>query len=105
MIAYEIITKEPFRIKECTGGSGGVCGALFLTRNFQDFIHHHLGEHSHLLTAKRLEAAVKYFEGDLKFYFDPYSENCEDFYEVPLRGAPDIPSIGLEEGYLKISKY
>jgi hypothetical protein len=49
--------------------------------------------------------AIKNFEGNLKFVFDPFSEDCDDEFEVPLPGAPDIPDIGLEEGYLKLSKY
>lgn len=52
-----------------------------------------------------LSNAVKAFEGAIKFQFDPFDDDCDTEYEIPLRGAPNIPSIGLEEGYLKISKY
>jgi hypothetical protein len=51
-----------------------------------------------------LANAVKSFEGAMKFQFDPFSEDCDAEFEVPLRGAPDIPKIGLEDGYLKISR-
>ena len=52
-----------------------------------------------------MQNAVKAFEGNIKFQFDPYSDGCEAEFEFPLRGAPDIPSIGLEEGYIKVSRY
>ena len=52
-----------------------------------------------------IQNAVKTFEGIVKFQFDPYSDGCEAEFEFPLRGAPDIPSIGLEEGYIKVSRY
>jgi len=51
-----------------------------------------------------LANAVKSFEGAIKFQFDPFSEACNAEFEVPLRGAPDIPNIGLEDGYLKVTK-
>jgi hypothetical protein len=49
--------------------------------------------------------AIRNFDCSFKVDFDPYSPDCEDEYEVPLPGAPNIPSMGLEEGYLKLSKY
>ena len=103
LIAYEIISKDPFRIKECTGGTGGVCGALFLTRNFEDFLHQRLGSRVQL-SEKALAQAVKTFESAIKIKFDPYGDDCDDEYEIPVRGVKDIPEIGLEDGYLKISK-
>ena len=41
----------------------------------------------------------------IKKDFDPFEEECEQEYEIPIRGAPEIPEIGLEEGHLKLSKY
>lgn len=105
LISYEIVTRKPFRIKECTGGTGAVCGAIFLTRSFEDFLHQRLGSRADILTPKMIQNAVKTFEGNVKFQFDPYSDGCEAEFEFPLRGAPDIPSIGLEEGYIKVSRY
>jgi len=52
-----------------------------------------------------LTNAVKAFEGGIKFQFDPYDEDCEQEYEIPLRGAPDIPDLDLHDGYLTIRKY
>jgi hypothetical protein len=36
--------------------------------------------------------------------FDPFEDDCEEEYEIHVKGAPEMPEIGLEEGYLKLSK-
>jgi hypothetical protein len=41
----------------------------------------------------------------IKKEFDPFEGDCEEEYEIPIKGAPEMPEIGLEEGYLKLSKY
>jgi hypothetical protein len=50
---------------------------------------------------------VKTFESAIKFHFNPYSDDCEDEFEIPIRGKgiPEIPEIGLEDGTLNISRY
>ena len=105
LISYQSITKNPFHIKECTAGTGGACGAVYLTRNFEGFIYKRLGSRKDVLTGKMLSNAVRSFEGAIKFQFDPYSDDGNLEYEIPLRGAPDMPNIGLEDGYLKVSRY
>lgn len=106
LIAYEMVERQPFSVRECTAGTGAACGAVFLNRNFEKLLHERLDPHDpKVLTPKRLMEAVRNFEGNLKFSFDPFSEECEDEFEVPLPGAPDIPRVGLEEGYIKLSKH
>jgi hypothetical protein len=70
-------------------------------------LHERLGPHSQkVLTPKRLLEAIRHFEGNLKLNFDPYDQTfCDEEFEIPLPGAPDILSIDLEAGYLKLSKY
>jgi hypothetical protein len=105
LISYEIITRHPFRIKECTVGTGAACGAAYLTGNFESFLSKRLGARKDVLTKAMLENAVKSFEGAMKFQFDPFSEDCDAEFEVPLRRAPNMPNIGLEDGYLKVTRY
>lgn len=106
LISYELVSRHPFKVKECTTGTGEACGAVFVTRNFEKLLHERLGPHSQkVLTPKRMMEAVRNFDGNLKLNFDPYDESCDKEFEIPLPGAPDIPSVGLEEGYLKLSKY
>lgn len=88
-------------------GTGAACGSIFLTKNFEKLLRDHLGPHCQkVLTPKRLMEAVKHFEGQLKLNFDPYDQTyCDNEFEIPLPGAPDIPSVNLETGYLKLTKY
>jgi hypothetical protein len=106
LISYELVSRRPFKVKECTRGTGEACGAIFLTRNFEKLLHERLGPHSQeVLTRKRMIDAVKNFEGNLKLNFDRYDPDCGTEFEIPLPGAPDVPDVGLEEGYLKLTKY
>ena len=78
---------------------------MFLTKNFEKLLHDRLGEHSReVLTPKRIREAVRNFEGTLKLTFDHFDQSCDETFEIPLPGAPDIPTLGLEEGYLKLSR-
>lgn len=40
----------------------------------------------------------------IKREFNPLDGDCEEEFEIPLRGAPEMPHIGLEEGHLKLTK-
>jgi len=63
-----------------------------------------LGRHADsILTRNTLNEARRYFEDSIKRTFNP--NDTDDDFDVPLRGADDIPAIGLEEGYLKLSKF
>ena len=58
-----------------------------------------------MLSTKRLAEAVRFFESSIKIAFNPYDEWSENEFEVPLGAIGDIPEIGLEDGYLKLSKF
>jgi Hsp70 protein len=108
LIAYEITGQNPFKIKECTIGTGAACGAFQLEEGFKDMLRSKLGKHAQLvLTDQVIEEACasSSFQNKIKTSFNPY-ENDEDSeeYMVPLKGAPEIPSIGLESGYLELQK-
>jgi hypothetical protein len=65
-----------------------------------------LGMYStNILKPKPLEAAINAFENLLKRQYNPYLQNCEDMYEIPIPGTVDIPAIGLEAGFLKFTKF
>jgi hypothetical protein len=53
--------------------------------------------------------AAHNFERTLKFtlnLYDNADENSDEAtVEVPLPGAPDIPAINLQDGYLTIPRY
>jgi hypothetical protein len=105
LISYEIISRDPFSIDECNVGSGGQYGAMFLNKNFEMLLRRKLGDQAAtILTAKRINEAIRFFENNIKRVFNPYDSMCETEFEVPLNNVPDIPDIGLQDGYLKLSK-
>jgi hypothetical protein len=106
LISYEMISRRPFKVRECTKGTGGACGAIFLTEYFKELLVTKLGpKHIDVLTPKRIAEAVNSFENNIKFTFNPYSDDEEDAFEIPLPGAADIPEAKLQDGYILISRY
>jgi hypothetical protein len=105
LISYRILSRYPFEIQECSVGTGAACGAVFLDEDFERLLRNKLGRHAtSILTARRAIEAAKYFDSGFKRNFYPYDRDSESDFEVPLVGAPDIPEIGLEAGYLKLTK-
>jgi hypothetical protein len=100
------VSLSPFEIKECTIGTGRLCGSTFIDDAFVRFLRRRLGWRAEEVLASRrqLSSVTEYFEHAIKPSFNPYSLDCEDEYEIPLQGSPEIPEAGLQEGYLNISK-
>jgi hypothetical protein len=40
----------------------------------------------------------------IKYQFNPLSSDCDTEFEISIPGASDVPSIGLEAGYLRLTK-
>jgi len=96
----------PFEIKECSIGTGAACGAILLEEYFESLLRKKLDNHAaEILQRTRLESAMRHFESSIKRQFNPYDEDGENAFEVPLRGARDLPECGLEFGYLKLTKF
>lgn len=105
MNSYKVISLYPFSIEGSTVESGAACGDIFLNKGFESLLHRKLGAQANsILTRKRLKYAIRYFDRSIKYSF-PYDEYCDTEYDVPLPGAPDVLAIGLEDGYLKLSKF
>lgn len=106
MISYEVVSLAPFCVEECNVGSGAACGAVFLNKGFEELLCQKFGEKAEtILTSRRLAEAVRFFENSIKVAFNPYDEWSENEFDVPLGAVDDIPEIGLEDGYLKLSKF
>jgi hypothetical protein len=105
LISYEVVSRDSFSIQECNVGSGAPCGAVYLSKGFETLLHRKLGDKAaKILNAKRLGEAMRYFETAIKYDFNPCNEACETVFEVPLPGAPDTPSIKLEDSYLQLTR-
>jgi hypothetical protein len=65
-----------------------------------------LGKHAQqVLTDQVLEEACGSFQHKIKTSFNPYDNDKDsDEYMVAVKGAPEIPSIRLESGFLELQK-
>src|SRR5271167_4578542 len=104
LISYKVLTLEPFSIEECTAPTGAACGSIYLDQCFESLIRSRLGRDADSILNPRVSAKIIGQFETIKRKFNPY-ERGVDRYDIPLRGAPEMPHIGLEEGYLKLSKY
>lgn len=87
-------------------GTGGACGSMFLNRGFEELLRRQLERWADdVLTPTCLEEAFSMFDTRVKCQFNPLSPDCEKVFRIPLPGAPTLPHIGLEGGYLRLSKY
>ena len=96
----------PFEIKECSVGTGASCGAIRLDEGFERVLREKLDKHAYtLLKPRTLAEALDHFDTAIKRQFDPYSMDCEEEYEIPLTGAPDMPELDVVAGYLTLQKF
>ena len=97
---------DPFQIDECTVGTGAACGAMYLNDAFERLIRAKLGARAEEILNKRtLAVTLRSFETTIKCQFNPLAAISEEFYEVPIPGAPTIKTIGLEGGFITLTKY
>jgi hypothetical protein len=93
-------------IEECNIGSGAACGSIYLDKGFETLLRNKLGRQGNsILTEKRLAESRRHFDSAIKRQYNPYDDHGETEFEIPLTGAPDLPAVGLEEGYLTLSTY
>jgi hypothetical protein len=92
---YEIVSRHEFLINKCTTGTGGACGGILLSQSFEKFLKQLLRDKNQEISERSLKEAMNEFERNIKINFNFYEEDCEDF---------EVPIIGLEEGWLKLSK-
>jgi hypothetical protein len=92
-------------VAECTIGTGGTCGSIFLNQRFESVIQKRLGDQADsILTPKRLADSVQLFDRYIKPAYNPFDSNATLDFGVPIACAPDIPDIGLEDGYLCLTE-
>jgi hypothetical protein len=79
---------------------------MYLGDGFERFLRQKLGPRAQeILKPKTLADAARYFETEIKCQFNPLGLSGQGPFEVPIGGlAPDMPEIGLEGGYLTLSK-
>lgn len=57
-----------------------------------------------ILTKRRIQDTVRHFDTIIKRQFNPFDDDCDSEFEIPLVGVADVPEIDLNDGYLKLSR-
>ena len=102
-----MVSQTPFAVEECTVGTGAACGSIYLDQGFENLLKGRFGKAwEKVLTPKRLIELVRYFDSSIKRQFNPLDTSATDTeFEVPIAGVDDIPWIGFEDGYLRLTKF
>ncbi len=104
LISYEVDCMKPFMISECSIGTAGACGSVFLDRAFEAALRTKLGKHTdQVLKPRPLSELMRYFNHFLKVEFKD-DENVP-FINFAVPGAPDIPEADIEGGFMTMSRY
>lgn len=102
LIAYKVTHTNPLRVEESAVGTGGICGSALLNYRFSDFVASRIGqERWNNMRSKTWNMGLKYFEEFVKRNFneDEHSE-----VNVPLPGLADDEAVGLDSGFLVMSR-
>jgi hypothetical protein len=100
-----VISQKLFRVEECTVGTGAACGAIYLDQGFETLLRNKFGEVGiQCLDEKRLAELCRHFDSSIKRQFNPFDPLAETEFEIPIPGIQDMPSIGLRDGYLMLTR-
>lgn len=110
LIAHEIRSLSPLTLEESAPGTGALCGGVFLNLRFQELVKSRMGEAAFKNLCERKPKswaiALKYFEDYVKKNFDPLDsqeEYDDNKFNVPLPGAEDDVSAGIDCGFITLS--
>ena len=104
LITYKVVNLHPFKVEECTVGTGAACGAIYLDQGFETFIREKFETVGISLRGdKRLAALVRQFDSSIKRQFNPFDPILETDFEIAI-GIQNEPLIGLRDGYLTLAK-
>jgi hypothetical protein len=105
LISYKVLTSRPFKVEECSVGTGAACGAIYLDQGFENLLRKRFeGVGVQLLDERRLGDLLRQFDSSIKRQFNPYDSQAETDFEISVAGIQDMPQIGLRDGYLTLSK-
>jgi hypothetical protein len=95
----------PFSVEECSVGTGAACGSVYLDQGFESLLRKRFGKHADtVLTERRLKDLVRNFDISIKRVFNPFDVRCDTEFEISVTGVTDMKEIGLEDGYLTLTK-
>jgi hypothetical protein len=103
LISYEVDSIKPFMISECSIGTAGACGSVFLNRAFETALRNRLGKYApQILKPKTLQEIMRNFDDYIKVEFK--DDESVPFINFAVTGAPDIPELGIEDGFMSFSR-
>jgi len=104
LISYEVDSMSPFFISECSVGTAGACGSVYLNRSFEAALRKRLGKHeAQVLRPKTLAAILRNFDQFIKLEFkDDPNVPCLSF---PIAGTVDITEAGIEDGFMTMTRF
>ena len=113
LISYRITSLSPLQLHECVVGSGGLCGAVYLDRRFEDFIRGRLGKETFDSMSHRARFQMnQYWETFIKREFSGSdrgsgaaggSGDDDAGFHVPVVGIPDSTEAGVKDGFLAVT--
>ncbi|KAG9600284.1 actin-like ATPase domain-containing protein, partial [Aureobasidium melanogenum] len=110
LISYEIRSRSPLSLEESSPGTGALCGGVFLNLRFEELVKSRIGSAAFKQFCSRKPRswaiALKYFEDYVKKNFDPMDSQAEyddNKFNVPLPGAEDDASAGIDCGFITLS--
>ncbi|CRG91300.1 hypothetical protein PISL3812_08348 [Talaromyces islandicus] len=107
LISYAVESLSPLSLKEIVEGTGGLCGSMILDERFENFLEDLIGPKRFKKLSKRTkDSAHRYWQEVVKPNFVGKSDDDFDACEraVPLPGAKNDTSIGLEAGFLLMNE-
>ena len=113
LISYKITSLKPLQLHECVVGSGGLCGAVYLDRRFEDFIQQRIGKETFEGMSHRARFQMnQYWETFIKRGFIGSGSGTgaggggddDTEFHVPIVGVPDSPEKGVKDGFLRMTR-
>ncbi|KAL7267654.1 hypothetical protein RUND412_009750 [Rhizina undulata] len=103
LVSYTIVQLNPMAVSEVVGGSGGLCGSVFVNQMFEEYMRNILGDD----TINRMKPVsknemIRQWEEKVKFKFADAED--EDYYDVQVPGVHDNDKVGLAGGWLSLTR-
>jgi hypothetical protein len=99
-----VLSLDPFKVEECTVGTGAACGAIYLDQAFEKLMLSKFDTAGLDLGEKRLAGLRDFFATTIKHRFNPFDTQVQSEYDFNV-GLQDTPAIDLKDGYLTLKKY
>ncbi|KAF8245037.1 actin-like ATPase domain-containing protein [Wilcoxina mikolae CBS 423.85] len=99
LVSYKITDLEPLKLDESVGGTGALCGSVFLDYAFEQYIRRLLGDKAiNDMKPRSKHEMMRTWEEKVKFTFGNTTDP-EAVYEVNVPGVPDNDDTNIEDGF------